>query len=514
MIIYIDNEGRENIIRSNELIIKLIKSKEITEKTLLKTEIAGDWISAKDYDLYQEISGNTPSIVEDKTKKEKKAKELMEDYLKAINDSTMVMGFKNKWNVIGLLRDLKAKEFSLIEDTKDFEKSQFWLVSINNNFELFLGRRLYINIGALTADSNRWAKELFEGIYEITEGEQFINKETALAKKNNGFFQIHTLGKIQIPTKSIQTTDNSQIDEKKTVEENTNKQSNKEKNKISKSSIPEIKMKEKKIEISEKKETEVATLSSKTVWTNEDVLVSNKNNTREEKNQSDSNHKNTPNGQSFHTITKINKINILKIFLYSCIGLSAATLIADYLTYNLMKNFLADNFIYTYEIEKKTLFYDNLVMYLSRIYIVVMFITYFFGARWIYRSNLNLQNISTIKLRFSPGWAVGWYFIPIMSLWKPYQAMKEIYLKSVQIANLSQKKELPGFFIMWWLTWIVTNYLGWAFLRYSLSAEELNELIAVSQLAIVFDLIDIINVYLFLKIVQTISSIHNHIFNN
>ena len=62
----------------------------------------------------------------------------MEDYLKAINDSTMVMGFKNKWNVIGLLRDLKAKEFSLIEDTKDFEKSQFWLVSINNNFELLL----------------------------------------------------------------------------------------------------------------------------------------------------------------------------------------------------------------------------------------------------------------------------------------------------------------------------------------------------------------------------------------
>mgnify|MGYP000271168818 CR=1 FL=1 len=28
-----------------------------------------------------------------------------------------------------------------------------------------------------------------------------------------------------------------------------------------------------------------------------------------------------------------------------------------------------------------------------------------------------------------------------MSLWKPYQAIKEIYLKSVQIANLSQKKE-------------------------------------------------------------------------
>ena len=78
--------------------------------------------------------------------------------------------------------------------------------------------------------------------------------------------------------------------------------------------------------------------------------------------------------------------------------------------------------------------------------------------------------------------------------------------KSTDFKKLPKRKKQAA--------WIVANYLGWAFLRYSLSAEELNELITVSQLAIVFDLIDIINVYLFLKIVQTISSIHNHIFNN
>ena len=40
MIIYIDKEGRENIIRSDELIEKLIKENIITKNTLLKTEVA------------------------------------------------------------------------------------------------------------------------------------------------------------------------------------------------------------------------------------------------------------------------------------------------------------------------------------------------------------------------------------------------------------------------------------------------------------------------------------------
>lgn len=47
--------------------------------------------------------------------------------------------------------------------------------------------------------------------------------------------------------------------------------------------------------------------------------------------------------------------------------------------------------------------------------------------RWIYRANYNARQIGAAGMTFSPGWSVGWYFVPIAAFWKPYQAMKEIW---------------------------------------------------------------------------------------
>jgi len=46
--------------------------------------------------------------------------------------------------------------------------------------------------------------------------------------------------------------------------------------------------------------------------------------------------------------------------------------------------------------------------------------------RWIYRSNKNLRSFSGESMTFTPGWSVGWFFIPVANLWKPYQVMKEM----------------------------------------------------------------------------------------
>src|ERR1043166_6019302 len=40
--------------------------------------------------------------------------------------------------------------------------------------------------------------------------------------------------------------------------------------------------------------------------------------------------------------------------------------------------------------------------------------------RWIHRANKNLHCLSTEVMRLSPGWAIGWYFIPVANLFKPY----------------------------------------------------------------------------------------------
>lgn len=93
------------------------------------------------------------------------------------------------------------------------------------------------------------------------------------------------------------------------------------------------------------------------------------------------------------------------------------------------------------------------------------FITAVFFLLWTYRSYRNLSALSGRDLRFSPGWAVGWYFVPIMNLFRPYQVMKEIWEGSDPEADPSRPGAweerpvsplLPG----WWGLWLLSNLLA------------------------------------------------------
>ncbi|QYO65100.1 DUF4328 domain-containing protein [Leptolyngbya sp. 7M] len=39
---------------------------------------------------------------------------------------------------------------------------------------------------------------------------------------------------------------------------------------------------------------------------------------------------------------------------------------------------------------------------------------------WLYRAHKNLFSLKPTHLDFSPGWAVGWWFIPFLNLVRPY----------------------------------------------------------------------------------------------
>ena len=49
---------------------------------------------------------------------------------------------------------------------------------------------------------------------------------------------------------------------------------------------------------------------------------------------------------------------------------------------------------------------------------------------WIRRANVNADALVASGMEFTPGWAVGWFFVPFANLYKPYQAMAEIYRAS------------------------------------------------------------------------------------
>ena len=80
---------------------------------------------------------------------------------------------------------------------------------------------------------------------------------------------------------------------------------------------------------------------------------------------------------------------------------------------------------------------------------------------WVHRSNANARALGAEGMEFTPGWSVGWFFIPIMNLFKPYQAVREIYRASDPERG---PRDWPlsgnsGAVRLWWTLWIVTNII-------------------------------------------------------
>ena len=80
--------------------------------------------------------------------------------------------------------------------------------------------------------------------------------------------------------------------------------------------------------------------------------------------------------------------------------------------------------------------------------------TVLFGV-WIYRAARNLRALGASNLRFGPGMAVGSYFIPILNLFMPFQAMKEIW--NASRTPLSKNLRAGNSLLtMWWTLWLIT----------------------------------------------------------
>jgi hypothetical protein len=104
-------------------------------------------------------------------------------------------------------------------------------------------------------------------------------------------------------------------------------------------------------------------------------------------------------------------------------------------------------------------------------------ITVIVFARWIYVLNANKTPLGAAALSFTPGWAVGWFFIPFANLWKPYQAMKELWLVSADPLRWQQQQRsqlLPW----WWFLWLLANILGQLSFRLSFHATDISDIVA------------------------------------
>ncbi|MEW6363943.1 MAG: DUF4328 domain-containing protein [Acidobacteriota bacterium] len=84
---------------------------------------------------------------------------------------------------------------------------------------------------------------------------------------------------------------------------------------------------------------------------------------------------------------------------------------------------------------------------------------------WLHRARRNLSVLGAKGLLFSPGWAVGWWFVPLGNLYQPFKIMTETWKASSPSLDESraeswQHVSVPRILTAWWLLFILACVAG------------------------------------------------------
>lgn len=124
---------------------------------------------------------------------------------------------------------------------------------------------------------------------------------------------------------------------------------------------------------------------------------------------------------------------------------------------------------------------------------------------WIVRAHKNLRAFGITDATYTPGWALGWFFVPIANLVQPFQAMKELWQASHVGAEWS-KSSSTKIVNSWWCLWLLSSVYGALIGRVLTLENSIDELIMGTKLSMAGFLIHIPLCLLALKLVR---GIHN-----
>jgi hypothetical protein len=138
-------------------------------------------------------------------------------------------------------------------------------------------------------------------------------------------------------------------------------------------------------------------------------------------------------------------------------------------------------------------------------YLVVYVVCATFSAVWIYRASWNSRQLQPDVKRITPGWAIGWFFVPVMSLWMPYRAMKQTW-NSSHYPTGDIAAPMPGFALLWWLSWVATSIAGNLSFRLSTNAETIDDFRTAANVDLLIAPFAILTAILFIRLIKSITT--------
>lgn len=158
-----------------------------------------------------------------------------------------------------------------------------------------------------------------------------------------------------------------------------------------------------------------------------------------------------------------------------CMFLSMVAMIFIGLEIGLVSKMMNDEFVTLESLEAS----DFRQQIIAITYVLAFLVTVIFFSIWFYRAYRNLPALGARGLHTSPGWAVGYFYIPIVNLYRPYRAAKEIWQASVPTSepnhpNAWQDQKVSSIVGWWWGFWIASSVLGRISNRISSNVESLS----------------------------------------
>jgi hypothetical protein len=92
------------------------------------------------------------------------------------------------------------------------------------------------------------------------------------------------------------------------------------------------------------------------------------------------------------------------------------------------------------------------------LFLVALLGCYVLVAMWIYRTNANAHLFSN-DVSITPGWSVGWFFVPFANLVMPFRGVKETWQASHEYAGRFEEVDSP-LLGWWWGLWIAGNIVS------------------------------------------------------
>lgn len=129
---------------------------------------------------------------------------------------------------------------------------------------------------------------------------------------------------------------------------------------------------------------------------------------------------------------------------------------------------------------------------------------------WLHRVTKNVPALGNpmSKINYTPGWAVGSFFIPFGNLFMPYRAVREVWdhsdpaVRTEEEAGSTLRPARPALVVGWWLGFILWTFINRISDNLTRGAETAQAMRTVTGLTITSDVVGIVAAVLGIMVVR------------